>query len=253
METEVTETTSKRRTKAAPEGERKCVVCRADNEREVALHFVRSPDGHLAFDVRRKLKGRGVNVCPRETCVKKLRPGLPGIQALGELQPLGKTFYKDLGATLEKDVLDQLGLLVRQKSLTVGAVPTVDGLLSQKVHMVFLASDVAERSKRDVKDAIHKALDNAAWSKTEKIDGDHAWQRNSNVRNPSLVILPTTMQGLGRALGREVVGVVACGEDAFPQGKKGERAMTALMARAHLSQALLTKVPVVKTGETENG
>jgi hypothetical protein len=226
---------------------RMCAVCRAENEREEALHFVRAPDGRLAFDVRRKMGARGVNVCTKITCLDKLRPGLPGIQALGKVT-IDKRFHGDLQATLERDVLEQLGLLMRAKTLVVGADPAIEALKAQKVHVMLVAQDVAERTQRDVKDAIHKGLDAAAWSKTEKIGGDHAWQRNSNVRNPLLVILPTAMQGLGRALGRDVVGVVAFGERAFAKGKKGERAMRALVARAMLSKALADR-----TGEAENG
>jgi hypothetical protein len=242
--------------KASPE--RMCAACRTEGDREVLLHFVRAPDGRLAFDVRRKMPGRGINVCSKLSCVSKLRPGLPGIQALGGVKPLDAQFFADLLAALERDVLDQLGLLMRQKMLVVGADPTVDALASQKVHIVFLASDVAERTKRDVKDAIHRALDAAAWAKTEKLVGDHAWQRNSNVRNPLLVILPTVMQGLGHALGRDVVGVVGLGEQGFAQGKKGERAMRALVSRAALSKELsdreeLLRDRVADNGEAENG
>lgn len=226
---------------------RACAVCRTESERDEALHFVRAPDGRLAFDVRRQLGARGVNVCAKITCVEKLRPGLPGIQALGKVT-IDKQFHKDVQAALERDVLDQLGLLMRQKALVVGAEPSIDALRDQKAHIVFVSKDAAERTVRDVKDAIHRALDAAAWSKTDKIAGEHAWQRNSNVRNPLLVILPTAMQGLGRALGRDVVGVVAFGERAFAKGKKGERAMRTLVARAMLSKALADR-----TGEAENG
>src|SRR4051812_8102698 len=76
--------------------ERKCAVCRKASEREVLLHFVRSPEGRLAFDVRRKLQGRGISVCPKPACLQKLRPGLPGIQAMGPVQPLDKRFWTEL-------------------------------------------------------------------------------------------------------------------------------------------------------------
>lgn len=244
------EATEPKRTPRAPKpaSTRACAVCRAENERELALHFVRAPDGRLVFDVRRKMSGRGVNVCTKLTCIEKLRPGLPGIQALGKVQPIDAQFYDDVNKALERDVLDQLGLLVRQKALVVGADPAIASMLAHEAHIIMLASDVAERTKRDVKDAQHKALDQVAWSKTDKLTGDHAWQRNSNVRNPLLVILPTAMQGLGHALGRDVVGVVAFGERAFAQGKKGERAMAALVSRAMLAKALADR-----KGEAKNG
>ncbi|MCC6809712.1 MAG: DUF448 domain-containing protein [Deltaproteobacteria bacterium] len=257
MTAETGQNATARAPKAPKEGTtRACAVCRTESEREVALHFVRAPDGRadrsgaarLAFDVRRKMNARGVNVCPKLACVKKLRPGLPGIQALGKVLPINAEFLDELSATLENDVLDQLGLLRRANALVVGADPAIDALKAFRAHIVMVASDVAERTQRDVKDAIHTVLDQAAWAKTDKLEGTHAWQRNSNVRNPLLVFLPTKVQRLGRALGRDVVGVVAFGEAAFARGKKGERAMQALVARAMLSKALGDRM-----GESENG
>ncbi len=56
-------------TKAIPR--RTCVACRRTCEKEELIRFVLSPDGVLVPDLLKKLPGRGVYTCPKESCIRQ--------------------------------------------------------------------------------------------------------------------------------------------------------------------------------------
>lgn len=171
--------------------DKRCAVCRATDERSLLLRFVRSNDGELLWDARRRAPGRGVSVCPTLACLGKLRPGLPAVAALGECKPLD---LAQLAESIGRDVCERLGLLMRQRVLTVGAEPTIEAVRKQRLAFVFVANDVAEKTVTGVRLAHTQAV--AARPQTAKVDSP-------------LVFLPCAMQRLGRALGRDSVGVIS--------------------------------------------
>lgn len=52
---------------------RTCVVCRREVGRDDALRIVLGPDGTAAVDWRRRLPGRGANVCWTRSCIEQVR------------------------------------------------------------------------------------------------------------------------------------------------------------------------------------
>lgn len=54
---------------------RRCVVCRQTHRKRALMRFVVSPAGELLFDVRQKLPGRGLNVCPTQRCLEAAARG----------------------------------------------------------------------------------------------------------------------------------------------------------------------------------
>ncbi|MDD3295291.1 MAG: DUF448 domain-containing protein [Syntrophus sp. (in: bacteria)] len=56
-------------TKAIPR--RTCVACRRTCEKEELVRFVLSPDGVLVPDLLKKLPGRGVYTCSKESCIRQ--------------------------------------------------------------------------------------------------------------------------------------------------------------------------------------
>jgi predicted RNA-binding protein YlxR (DUF448 family) len=58
---------------------RMCVGCRKRRKKDEMVRFKQSEDGILFVDERKKLSGRGLYLCPDETCLrlaqKKIRMG----------------------------------------------------------------------------------------------------------------------------------------------------------------------------------
>ena len=50
---------------------RQCVGCREHKPKAELIRVVRSPEGEVSLDFKGKKPGRGANVCPDTTCLKK--------------------------------------------------------------------------------------------------------------------------------------------------------------------------------------
>jgi Protein of unknown function (DUF448) len=160
--------------------QKRCAVCRTESLAQETLRFVLSPDGELRFDPGRKAPGRGVSICTKNACLLALRPGLPGVKALGEAQPLNEVFWASFDKMLAQDVLGKLGLLWRQRKLIVGAEPAKD---AANVSCAMVANDAGSSAR----DAVRE--------------------------KPVVVQLPVSCDALGHALGKDRVAVVALGHD----------------------------------------
>jgi len=51
--------------------ERRCVGCNESKPKKELIRVVRTPDGGIILDETGKKSGRGVYVCPNETCLTK--------------------------------------------------------------------------------------------------------------------------------------------------------------------------------------
>ncbi len=51
--------------------ERRCVGCNESKPKKELIRVVRTPDGTIVLDETGKKSGRGVYVCPNESCLKK--------------------------------------------------------------------------------------------------------------------------------------------------------------------------------------
>jgi len=49
--------------------ERTCAACRRTADPDSLLRLVRTPDGHVVVDWRRRLGGRGAHICPTRSCI----------------------------------------------------------------------------------------------------------------------------------------------------------------------------------------
>jgi hypothetical protein len=144
-----------------------------------------------------------------------------------------KLWTPELRAQLEGWLLDQVGLYHRQQRLTLGADAAEQLVQKGDAALVLVAEDVAERTRKHMVDAVSRS--NA--SRGEAADWVHSMKAlaGSNARDDAeggplrrtagteiaLVFLPCTMQRLGRALGRETVGVVALARGAGATMKNG--------------------------------
>ncbi len=200
------------------------------------LRFVADPghDTRLLWDPRERAPGRGVRVCADRTCLSKR-----------------KLWRPELRAALEAWVLDQLGLYQRQHRVSVGAEAAITAVEKGEAALCLVASDVAERTRKHVSDAVSRMNAGrgpaADWLRSMKAlagqnardDAEGEPVRPSAGTEIALVFLPCTMQGLGRALGRDTLGVVALAKNAGATMKNG---------------SLLTRAALLgSNGERQNG
>lgn len=163
---------------------RRCVVCKADVPRDLALRFVADPEGWAVWDPARRAPGRGFSVCAMSACVTKMRTDLPGVKALGAR--ISGTLTVQMMPTLQRDVLEKLGLLWRQRKLVVGVEPIIEALKrGDRLSGAIVATDASERSRENL-------------------------QRELDTR---VILLPASMDTLGQALGRDVVAAAGWRDD----------------------------------------
>lgn len=187
---------------------RRCVVCKAEVPRDLALRFVAGrpiktkPDvaegqgeaalpesakadaGFAVWDPARKAPGRGFSVCAMSACLTKLRSDLPGVKAVGAR--VSGTLTLQMLPALERDVLEKLGLLWRQRKLLIGVEPIADALgAGDRFSGAVVANDASERSAK----VLQEKLGNRA------------------------VTIPVGVAQLGAALGRDVVAAAAFRDD----------------------------------------
>ena len=188
--------------------ERRCCGCRKTLRIDQGLRWVAAPDGTVAFDLRRRVPGRGANTCAETRCIRQA----------AKRGGFSRTLHADVGGAdpqalidaaqkgLDRQVHELLGLLRRAGVLEIGAKPVKQGLKSGNYSLIVIARDHSERSAAD-------------------LTGQAAAVRWG------------TSEGIGRAIGRKPTGVVAA-----PAG-----ALTDAMASAvRKSNTLAGMAPVDK-------
>lgn len=160
--------------------ERRCCGCRKVLRVDEGLRWVAAPDGTVAFDMRRRVPGRGANTCATSRCVRQA----------AKRGAFARTLHADVRAGdpqalidgarggLDRQVHELLGLLRRARVLEIGAKPVKQGLQSANYSLIVVALDHSERSAADLQ--------------------GHA-----------VTVRWGTSESIGRAIGRKPTGVVA--------------------------------------------
>lgn len=147
------------------------------------MRLALDPEGRPFVDVLGRAPGRGVYVEP-EALVEALGAKALGRAFRGKAQVPGgaevEALLEATRARLEDRLLELLGLARRAGGLTLGMDASLDALARGRARVVVVARDLAERSRARVEAA----------------------------RSAVPVIEVGSVDVLGQALGREVVGVV---------------------------------------------
>jgi len=53
--------------------ERKCLGCNISKPKKELIRIVKSPNGEISLDTTGKKPGRGAYICPKSTCLQKLK------------------------------------------------------------------------------------------------------------------------------------------------------------------------------------
>ncbi len=160
--------------------ERRCCGCREVLRVDQGLRWVAAPDGTVAFDLRRRVPGRGANTCAEPRCIRQAakRGGFARTLHVDARGGDPSVLIDRARAALDRQVHELLGLLRRSQVLEIGAKPVKQGLGSENYSLIVVALDHSERSAAD-------------------LAGQAAYVRWG------------TSEAIGRAIGRKPTGVVA--------------------------------------------
>jgi predicted RNA-binding protein YlxR (DUF448 family) len=132
---------------------RTCIACRTHDDRAELIRLVLDPSGNVVVDLRAKLPGRGAWVHARAECLHNVErdPKTLGraLRAGVEVAGLAGTVRSLLRAAL----MDGLSLAAAGGALVGGADLLEAALKSGRIRELVVASDAAERSVKNLRDA----------------------------------------------------------------------------------------------------
>ena len=171
------------------EGTRQCAFTRRRAPKSALLRLLLDPDGQVVVDLQSKMPGRGTYLSP-ESMARALEPKALRRVFKGKATPLTEHEAEALIASTQKRLRVRIGELVglarRTGDLALGAEAVRRALSNrqQRPLVVVMADDISERSALRVREQV-----------------EHA--------NQIFLVSGTTKELMGKALGRDVVSVVA--------------------------------------------
>jgi len=142
--------------------ERTCIVTRNRASPDTMLRFVRSPDGVVVPDLKRKLPGRGVWLTPSrvvlETAVKK-KAFARAFKAETQTPP---TLAEDVDRLLERAARESFSLANKAGQVVAGFGKVEEALGRGQVMAVLRASDAADDGVRKVGQLVRRAVEAGA-------------------------------------------------------------------------------------------
>lgn len=132
--------------------QRRCLGCSAVRPQGQMLRLARDPAGRMAFDVARRLPGRGAWVCPRPDCLAAaLKARRLAWAFRRETSPMTlEEALEQLRGLFGRRLLDLLGLARRAGALVSGHDEVARALESREAALLILARDLSERTRSDL-------------------------------------------------------------------------------------------------------
>lgn len=131
--------------------ERSCAVCKAKTAKKNLIRLVKSPEGLAVIDLKCKLPGRGVYICPDSNCIERAKKSGALARALKteihedfwpELEASSKNFAPNLNLKLRS----VLGLARKSGTLFIGQERIANA--ENKKFLLMFASDSSESVKK---------------------------------------------------------------------------------------------------------
>ena len=162
--------------------QRTCIGCRAVFKKDEVVRIAAGPTGAI-IDYREKLPGRAAYVCPRLECIKKAlsRDNLARALHMKAIYPSIDEFISLLTTNITEKIKSLVVMSAMAGKLAAGYSAVRDALGKKKVEMLIFADDLSEGTK-------------------EKLMTSDA----ASLRLTTLF----TRDGMGKMLGRELVGVI---------------------------------------------
>ncbi len=175
------------------------------------MRLVRTPEATVAFDLQRRLPGRGAWVCLSRECLSKaLSP-----------RTLGRTFHaptapvpvdhalRDLSTRIAARIASLLETAARSNGLETGTEAVLRLLTAGRIHFLFLASDLSPRTRRRF-DGIDPSVPVSFFINMEDL--------GRAVRHPGTGVAGVTNPSLAAAISRELTRMDRLQQPLLPSG-----------------------------------
>ena len=127
---------------------RTCIGCRECGTDEELIRLVRSPQGDVVVDLRRKLPGRGAWVHPRQECLRAAAKALSrAFKAPTRVD--ADELLERVRSSLQHAAADGLSLAAAAGAVAGGRAAVQQALKDGKATHVLVASDASDRARRD--------------------------------------------------------------------------------------------------------
>ncbi len=157
---EATDTDAELETDAGPRDrrpQRRCIVSRQSRPADELLRFVRAPDGTVAFDIKRRLPGRGAWVEARQESVAIAARKNHFSRAFKAQARAPEDFDVQVRDQLVASLLGKLGLERRAGRLAIGFADCEALLRKGRAALLLHAADAAADGIRKLDQAAHSA------------------------------------------------------------------------------------------------
>jgi len=142
--------------------ERTCIVTRKKSSPETMLRFVRSPNGMVVPDLKRKLPGRGVWLIPSRSVVEMAIKKKAFARAFKAETQTSPGLAEEVGRLLERAARESFSLANKAGQVVAGYGKVEEALGRGQVLAVLHASDAADDGVRKVGQLVRRSIEAGA-------------------------------------------------------------------------------------------
>ena len=128
---------------------RTCIGCREQVGDDELLRLVRSPDGQVVVDLRRRLPGRGAWVHPQRSCLEQAPRALSRAFKTATKLPAGVVLVDVVREHLLRAATDGLSQAAAAGGIAGGRAAVGQAVAEGRATQVLIASDASDRARRD--------------------------------------------------------------------------------------------------------
>lgn len=131
---------------------RTCLGCSKPDHQTRMIRMVRDPEGRIAFDLGRRLPGRGAYVCPNSDCLKKTLKArkLKWAFKKDTRSPSPEEAMSELDALFRSKITGLLGMAARSGSVASGSDAVMESLDRKRSHLLITAAGLSEKSVKRI-------------------------------------------------------------------------------------------------------
>ncbi len=124
--------------------ERRCIISRCSLDKAHAIRLVIAPNGHIMFDLKGKLPGRGYWIAANKDIISELQTNRKKRQQIFGAAILSEDFHACLEAGLKNYIIQQIGLARRAGLVCFGFEKIKEWMKTHKAALALIASDASK-------------------------------------------------------------------------------------------------------------
>jgi len=129
---------------------RQCRVCLGKHPKATLLRVVKTPEGHIHFDLKQKTNGRGVYFCSDSSCIQKAQKRDLITQAFQIKSP--SEIYIELANQIQnrQSVEALLGFAARSRKLVLGVTAVTQAIKKKHARVVILDKNSQSSTRKKI-------------------------------------------------------------------------------------------------------